>query len=87
MPGVRLLRRRGPELARADREQNLPAQGVFDLRKVECGLALVAEDLEHRRTAFFSNVHTIVVELDDVNLKGFHLKTSRVPTTRAGQCH
>ena len=73
--------------ARADGEQHFAAESVFHLFEVERRFSLVAQHFEHGRPALFRDFHTTVVKLNDVHLKGLHLKVASVPAVRAGQCH
>src|SRR5262249_35695494 len=81
----------GPErpegLTRADRQQDFLAEGVFELAKLQLSFTLVAQDFEHRRTAFLGHFHAPVVDAYHVHLQRFDLKVPVIAAIRTSQRH
>jgi len=71
--------------ARAERQQKFLANRFIDLVEIQRRLALVAEDFEYGRAAFFRDLDARVLEVDHVHLKGLHEKILVVPAAGTGQ--
>src|SRR5439155_11578758 len=74
-------------LPRAERQQHFFPQRIFELFEVERRFTLIAQHLEHRRTAFFGHFDARVFQVHDMHLERLHEKILAVATTgtRQGQ--
>src|SRR3954462_4324625 len=60
------------ESARAERQEDFLTNRFVDVIEVQGGLALVAQNFEYGRTAFFGNLDARVLEMDYVHLQGLN---------------
>ena len=74
-------------LASAKREQQFLANTFVHVFESQRILALVTQNFEDRRPAFFGDLNPRVVQVDDVHLECLHEKILVVPAACTGQRH
>jgi|TARA_B100000315_G_scaffold251292_1_gene285810 hypothetical protein len=74
-------------LSRADGQEHLAAERLFEIGQIQLFFALVTEHFEHRRPAFFRNLDSRILQMHDVHPERLDQKILLVPAAGTTQRH